>query len=458
VKKQSGFPLRAAVALVLCATVVLLALGAATVGAGGPTTVPVRPAHPILGVFNPSQPFSRATKNVNISNKTGPQSETAVAVDPTNPKHALAASNDLTGSFTTQVWETTNGGKTWSVVSTGITGFCYDPWLAFNSNGDAFFSYECSDQRIGYRKAGQQTWTLTRLANAGSFPDRDMVTVDRGASAFAGSVYIGYDDAGTGNSAYLLYSRDGFGNWLRSAKINDTSATIGVNAATAPDGTVYATWEDYPGQKIWVDKSSDGGATWGTDHVVTNFRINTTGFFIFIPPQNVRGVLPMPMSVVAPATDAVHAGRLYVSYFDKDPVSANTNVYLRYSDDGGATWSAEVKVNDDTVNAYHFHQQIAVAPNGTVAVSFYDTRNDQPNNHKTNRYVAFSTDGGATFGPNLKVASGMSDETVGCDLGNQYGDYQGMDKTPGNKFAMVWTDSRQPGTQCEDVGGAGALP
>ncbi len=454
--KISRFSLGAAVVLVVAATIVMLAMSSAPVGASGPTTVPVRPAHPIIGVFNPYSPWSVITKNVNISNKAGPQSETTVAVDPTNPQHILAASNDLTGAFTTQVWETNDAGKTWAVVSTGITGFCYDPWLAFNNNGDAFFAYECSDQRIGYRKHGQTAWTLTRLANAGGFPDRDMVTVDRGTGSFAGSVYIGYDDANAGNAAYVLYSRDGFTNWVRSPKINDSGNTIGVNAAVAPDGTVYATWEDYPNKKIWVDKSTDGGATWGTDHVVTNYRINTANFFIFIPPQNSRGVLPMPMTTVAPATDPNHAGRLYVTYFDKDPVSANTNSYFRYSDDGGTTWSAEVKVNDDTVNAYHFHEQLSVAPSGTVGVSFYDTRNDQPNNHKTNRYAAISTDGGATFSKNAQVASAQSDETVGCDLGNQYGDYQGMSVTAGSKFVMVWTDSRQPGTQCEDVAGAGS--
>jgi hypothetical protein len=231
-------------------------------------------------------------RNVNITNANGAQSETSVAVDPTNPSHLIAMMNDLAAASgaTAGNYESFDRGRTWAPAGNNVgTGFCYDTWAAFNQSGDAFMSYECSDQRIGYRKAGTTTWVDTKLTNAGSFPDRDMVTVDNSAtSPFAGSVYIGYDDNGANNAAHLMYSRNGFGSWSQSPKINDTSSTIGVNAVTAPDGTVYALWEDYSGKKIWADKSTDGGATWGTDHVVTNFRINTASFFIFIPPQNIR--------------------------------------------------------------------------------------------------------------------------------------------------------------------------
>src|SRR4029077_6114455 len=123
--------------------------------------------------------------------------------------------------------------------------------------------------------------------------------------------------------------------------------------ATGPDGSVYASWEDYSGRKIWSAKSSDGGATFGTANVVPSYRMNTTSFFVSIPPQNFRGIVPYPMTAAAPE-GSPHAGRLYVSYTDKDTTNANSNIYVRFSDDGGTTWSVETKVNDDTVNAYHF--------------------------------------------------------------------------------------------------------
>lgn len=440
----------------LLAVLTLLALTVGTFGfAGadpaqpqGPTTVPVRPSNP-LSFVNPGEPFTTVGRNVNITRKVGAQSETTIAVDPTNPNHVLAASNDLAATAT--IYESTDAGRTWVDAGLGLgSTFCYDPWLDFNAAGDAFFAYECSDQRIAYRQVGQVSWTKTRLSNAGSFPDRDMVVVDTGSgSPFFNSVYIGYDDAGANNAAYLLYSRDGFGNWVRTPKINDTSSTIGVNAAVASDGTVYAVWEDFNGRKIWADRSTDGGLTWSTDHVVTNYRLNTGQFFISIPPQPDRGIVPMAFSDVAPAGTAF-AGRLYVTYTDKDPTTADTNVYVRYSTDGGATWSGETMVNDDTVHAYQFHPAISVAPNGTVGVSFYDTRDDQPLNHKTNQYSSFSTDGGVTWSANTKVTTGQSDESGAGDP-NDYGDYQGLDAAPTSFFFQVWTDSRQPGTRNEDM-------
>ena len=108
-----------------------------------------------------------------------------------------------------------------------------------------------------------------------------------------------------------------------------------------------------------------------------------------------------------------------------------------------------MKVNDDTGNAYQFFPGIAVAPNGTVGVSFYDTRRDTLN-HKTDQFIAKSTDGGATFGKNFRITSAQSDETISGSNGNQYGDYEGLDAGPTNLFAAVWCDSR-PGNLNEEL-------
>lgn len=242
--------------------------------------------------------------NTNVSNEAGAQSETSVAVNPTNPMDVIASVNDLNapGGAAASAYESLDGGVTFTnTYITPSNSFCYDTWDAFNANGDAFVSYECFDQRIAYRKAGTTNWTEIKLSPlAGSSPDRDMVTVDNSpTSQFFGSVYIGYDDNGANNAPFVLYSRDGITNWKRSKQVSTQGTpTIGVNVATGPDGSVYASWEDYGGKKIWVAKSSDGGATFGTAHIVTNFRLNTTGFFVFIPPQNSRGILPFPMTAV----------------------------------------------------------------------------------------------------------------------------------------------------------------
>jgi hypothetical protein len=392
-------------------------------------------------------------RNVNVTKKTGAQSETSIAIDPTNSNHIYAQSNDLADfSKYTAVYESFDRGLTWASSGFSVPTFCYDPWLDFNTAGDIFVGYECSDQRIAYKLHGSSTWVYSGSLPAGSFPDRDMVvTDDTPTSPYFNSVYIGYDDNGSSNRAQVMYSRNGQTGWTKSAGIDDTPTTfdvIGVNAAVANGGDVYATWEDYANGFIKNDVSHNGGAAWGTDRIVHDFRLSTSSFFISIPPQPDRGVLPMPMTDVAPA-GTTYADRLYVVYFDKDTDgSSNTEIFLRYSNDGGATWSGEKLINDDTTDAWHFFPSISVAPNGTIGVSFYDTRRD-PTGRKTDVFWSYSTNGGDTWSANARVTGAQSDES-GFGDANDYGDYEGGDVSATGAFQFVWTDSR-PGTVAEDM-------
>src|SRR5438128_2570452 len=51
---------------------------------------------------------------VNASNKPGPQNETDIAIDPTNPNHLIGGSNDFQPPYTMRVYESFDGGKTWT--------------------------------------------------------------------------------------------------------------------------------------------------------------------------------------------------------------------------------------------------------------------------------------------------------------------------------------------------------
>ena len=96
------------------------------------------------------------------------------------------------------------------------------------------------------------------------------------------------------------------------------------------------------------------------------------------------------------------------------PVSA-----LRFvrSDDGGASWSQPVTVTDDTTKgvadgadfgSHNFHA-LHAAPDGTFYVAWLDGRAG-----KSAVYMTHSTDGGASWAPNVRVVPITSPLTEAC--------------------------------------------
>jgi subtilisin-like proprotein convertase family protein len=124
-----------------------------------------------------------------------------------------------------------------------------------------------------------------------------------------------------------------------------------------------------------------------------------------------------------------HEGRLYVAVTERsagtnivnDPL--NTDIGLFVSDNGGASWQSQGRVNDDNATTDGFSQSgatfaggkdfisgraqfqpaVAVDPTtGTLVVSFRDARDDASGD-RVATYIASSIDGGASFGPETYV-------------------------------------------------------
>ena len=88
-----------------------------------------------------------AGSNVNVSNECGPQSETYVAINPSNPSQLAGGSNEIYRD-PMRAYASSDGGKTWQStdvplpppIGNGIR-FGSDPSLAFDTRGNAFYSY-----------------------------------------------------------------------------------------------------------------------------------------------------------------------------------------------------------------------------------------------------------------------------------------------------------------------------
>jgi hypothetical protein len=89
-----------------------------------------------------------------------------------------------------------------------------------------------------------------------------------------------------------------------------------------------------------------------------------------------------------------------------------------------------------------FNQWLAVDPSGgSVHLSWNGSRNDPARLSTDTFYVRF-TDGGLSFTKNVLVTTAPTNETCcGADLGNQYGDYQGIAAMDGS-IHPTWTDRR----------------
>src|SRR5205823_4217181 len=93
------------------------------------------------------------------------------------------------------------------------------------------------------------------------------------------------------------------------------------------------------------------------------------------------------------------------------------------STDGGQSFSAPQRINDDPVNQnkWHWFGTLAVAPNGRIDSMWLDTRN-AANNTDSQLFYSWSTDGGVTWAPNVAVSDSFT-PFEGYPVQNKIGDY-----------------------------------
>ena len=105
------------------------------------------------------------------------------------------------------------------------------------------------------------------------------------------------------------------------------------------------------------------------------------------------------------------------------PGRSTTDVMFVRSTDGGLTFSAPHKVNDDPVNPnkWHWFGTFSVAPNGRLDAVWYDTRN-AANNTDSQLFYSFSTDAGVTWSANVAVSNAFN-PSQGYPNQSKIGDY-----------------------------------
>ena len=119
-------------------------------------------------------------------------------------------------------------------------------------------------------------------------------------------------------------------------------------------------------------------------------------------------------------------GYIYTVWTDER--NGHPDIYFARSTDNGATFDANIKVNDDVLTATH--PALAIDGSGNILVVWQDERNGNPD-----IYFARSADSGATFGANVRVDdTGLA---IGVQSAPVIGVHQGS-----NSIYVVWIDER----------------
>jgi hypothetical protein len=308
---------------------------------------------------------------------------------------------------------TFDGGATWKSVvipkgsrcSDGAYDRTSDPWLSFAPNGDLYaislaLSHDLAVSAILVNKSvdGGLTWsnpkTLIDDTNPDTFNDKQSITADPTNPSYVYAVWdrsrLSIEKKGplrarlsvAAARSDIMFSRstNGGASWEPARAIyRPTSAewSVGNQIVVLPNGTLVDITEFFKGTKDYVAvlRSTDQGATWSPPALFAQqrpvrVRDPQTG-------NSIRAGEGLPEIAVDPVN-----GRLYAVWADSrfsggyiDEIALSTSV------DGGLTWTRPIKVNRTPtsiplLNRQAFTPSVEVASNGTVAVTYYDFRNN----------------------------------------------------------------------------------
>lgn len=386
-------------------------------------------------------PTNRRCNNPAGEPVSSTQAETWIAVQGNN---VVAGWNDAIGFTGPQSISgygySTNRGDTW-VDGGGIpegnqTAVWGDPAIAVCNDGTWIFASldQGSPNGIAFNRGTFNNGVLTfgnavKWTDGNQFLDKEAIDYD----PVTNRVYVTYTNFGT-NQGRIIRSTDSGLTW--SAPVTVGSVGTGYYPCAGIDGEVYVS---YGALYLYCRYSPDGGQTFNAQ-----VRVKTLDNTADDNPQCFNRGRNMTWPAMAvDRSNGPHRGRAYFVYTNGGP--GNFDTYLVYSDDKGAHWSQEVKLNDEQNASEQFFVQVTCGPDGRVTAGWYDRRKATNNNSLCDMYITQSVDGGVTWGPNRRL-SDVSAAWCGvpADAQPNFGDYIEMTCDDKSVFGC-WCDGRGGG-------------
>ena len=393
--------------------------------------------------------------NLDISLLTGNEAEPCITIDKAHPKRVFATSK-ITPEVGLLASDSTDGGATWTSrrVADGNDNLpvaATDPYATFDGNGNLFFTYLSTNWLVTVTLSTDGGKTFKKIASFNGSVDQPTVVADKK------SVWVSWFEGNKVVAAGAPINGLGKVGAFSFEKIEDSHKGNYGDIAIGPNGQVMVTYQtptvgEVKSTAVYeaVDPDGLGPKPFGPSVFVTDSNVEGDDD---IPAQYTR-FTDAEAGLAWDRTGGAHNGRVYMVYADEFPDESNDHdIYLRYSDDNGATWSERTRVNDDGGTNTQFLPRIAIdQTTGNLALSWYDCRNDlgQRTDGDTNGvanddaqyWMAFATpsaDGGVTVGANIRV----SQRTSNAQAANNrvgYGDYSALDFHAGVAFPL-WADN-----------------
>ncbi|HYC84922.1 MAG TPA: sialidase family protein, partial [Chryseosolibacter sp.] len=225
-----------------------------------------------------------------------------------------------------------------------------------------------------------------------------------------GNVYVTwtefdkYGDDNPNCMSRILFSKSKNGKkWTAPLQVSQTPGNCkdddftaeGAVPAVRTDGKVFVTWSNQ--NKIFFDRSYDGGATWLTNDLA--IAEHAGGWDIKIPGHDRCNGMPV---LVANNSKTALNGQLYVVWADQRNGEDDTDIWFLRTSNNGDNWTAVTRVNDDEKGKHQYLPWMTVdQATGVIYILYYDRRNYE--GAETDVYLAYSTNGGNSF-TNVRIS------------------------------------------------------
>ncbi|GEM_PF-6312840 len=276
---------------------------------------------PATKELNPRNPFV-TFQNVKVNHDltTSKQVEVSVDVSPIDPNRVVATwVSYQTGQPRVAYGYSSDGGSTWSdaLLPGNIGGFPYqsDPSVSADKLGNFFIAFISFDNPSGNTyfggvwvaksTNGGVTWPDTSMKRLDpqddiTFDDKPYIAISKTNDTTANYIYVAWDHIWGINQIHFSRSTNGGLTFSTTPKIvSDENRwyQLGAMPAVGPDGTVYVVWYygfDYAIRNIMLDKSTNGGYSFGTDTPILGMHqfYNVSGAIIFLHPR--ATIFPTP--------------------------------------------------------------------------------------------------------------------------------------------------------------------